>query len=473
MFVMLDLISTYRHAAQMRRGFLYLLRLHEVLLSPALKAGVSAPLFLAELRYCKALLARRVNHPASVGQAKVGKRQLAGFTLLELLVVITLLGVVMLTATTFIVNTGETERDESTSIKWHQLRTAIIGDSTRTLNGAPVLSGYVADMGRLPANIKELMSKDYDYDHDVDLATDYLPIEQPAWKEYDLGTIFPGLAVPDTALTGKPGSAKLAGGWRGPYLYSAGSKIFSDGWGFVDTDYFRDADNQFILDAQGYKILKDSVNFNWRVVHEPLPVPSTGPTCNSVDDLESDINDCDGLQIQSLGEDHVLDDPSLNIVDYRRDFPHADVKMVVANEWTLNGASISFLIRLNKPPTAGSKLQLRLYHFQDGIAVDSEDGTIVQKLSSAVLTTDVDTDYMVTFTPIAPSAAIKLPMGRYAAAVWCVDDPDTMPVEPTSVYDGDCSSAPVLPIASPIHSPYYFTLLPSSMSPPIVIPWSF
>lgn len=389
MFVMLDLISTYRHAAQMRRGFLYLLRLHEVLLSPALKAGVSAPLFLAELRYCKTLLATKINHPASVGQAKVSKRQSAGFTLLELLVVITLLGVVMLTATTFIVNTGETERDESTSIKWHQLRTAIIGDSTRTLNGAPVLSGYVADMGRLPANIKELLVQG----------------TQPAWGVTEISSVRPNVI------------GKVWGGWRGPYLYTAGSQFFRDGWGNKNTT------EDGIVDE-----VEDALNFGWIVSYGNVG-------CTPV------IN-CESMAVESLG-----DDAAKGGTDFNADFPDTGLSMVNANEWKISAEEIGFNVMFNKEPLAThEKLQLRVYFF--------ENGAVEEELALPIFPHEVSS---VGVSTQAVSVATPLPMGKYVAVVYCVEE--------DVVYDGDC-------IAPHNKPPYYFTLLPNTPLP-ISIPWSF
>jgi prepilin-type N-terminal cleavage/methylation domain-containing protein len=409
-------------------------------------------------------------------QRKSAKSAL-GFSLLELLVVISLLGIVAMAATTLMIDTGEEKRKDATEKNWDAIRKAIVGDSNLTLNGSPVISGYVADMGRLPVNIKELMSKDYDFDHDVDLATAPIAIVQPAWREYDLGTLFPGLAVPHAPPAAPvAGMAKLSGGWRGPYLYTAGSKIYADAWGFRDDDYFLDTSNNFILDAENNKILKDSVNFNWSVIHKPIEVPP----CNSLDTvaLENDIaTDCDGIQIQSLGDDHAIDTGPINVTentDYTRDFPHANVETVVANDWSLNGAGISFTVRLNKLPAAGNVLQLRLYHFVDSIDVSADlatDVNIAQEISTQFTTTAVDTNYSVTFVPVAPLTTIKFPMGKYAAAVWCVDDPATpAPVIDPSVYDGDCV-APAIPLTSPIQSPYFFTLSPRDVTP-IVIPWN-
>ena len=80
-----------------------------------------------------------------------------GFSLLELLVVVSLLGMLALATTVMVDNTDDQQRFELTRTRLQQIRTAIIGDPSRTFNGEPVLSGFAMDMGRLPANINELV----------------------------------------------------------------------------------------------------------------------------------------------------------------------------------------------------------------------------------------------------------------------------------------------------------------------------
>ena len=102
-----------------------------------------------------------------------------GFTLLELLVVVSLLGLLSLTAVAIFDNAGDQDRFEATRSRLASIRTAIIGDTSRTLNGEPILSGYVADMGRLPSNIAELLIE----------ADTTLGVSQAAWAEYDLDDV--------------------------------------------------------------------------------------------------------------------------------------------------------------------------------------------------------------------------------------------------------------------------------------------
>ncbi len=346
MSVMFGLKLKCRHAAQTRHGILCFLGLDEALETVTFKPHKSL-----------------------------------GFTLLEMLVVIALLGVVMLTSTSLIMNTGEMEREDATRIKWMQMRTAILGDTTRTLDGAPVISGYMADMGRLPENISELMFQG----------------TQPAWSAIDVSSVYPNV------------TATLWGGWRGPYLYTAGSKSFRDSWGNEDLDTTQDA-----------------LNFGWQVSHAP-----NGCT---------PINNCESMEIRSLGDDGVAGG-----IDSNADFPEVGISLVHANEWQVSEANIGFNVMLNKEPEVSqSGLQLRVYFLEN---------TLPQEDQSTSFNHDVSP---VGASVRSVSIAGPLPMGKYVAVVWCS-------VEEV-IYDGDCS-------APHTKLPYYFTLLPS-MSLPITIPWN-
>ena len=96
-------------------------------------------------------------------------------------------------------------RFEDTRNRLQTIRRAIIGDTSRTLNGQPELRGYVADMGRLPVDLNEL-------------------IAQGAQPDYSYNPIY-----------------GLWAGWNGPYLAAAelvGSPRFQDGWGNNDGTNF-------------------------------------------------------------------------------------------------------------------------------------------------------------------------------------------------------------------------------------------
>ncbi|MGE0707507.1 MAG: hypothetical protein AB7N76_10820 [Planctomycetota bacterium] len=119
-------------------------------------------------------------------------------TLLELLVVVFLLSAVAASAISLADSTDAQARFDLTLSRREQIRTAILG-SDRTANGQRVVSGFAADMGRLPLSVSELIEP---------------PSADALW------------AADPTRIVGR--------GWRGPYLPTRidnGRLVFSDGWG--------------------------------------------------------------------------------------------------------------------------------------------------------------------------------------------------------------------------------------------------
>lgn len=173
-----------------------------------------------------------LNKPRHFGQAKClgqdkhcGKakycgqaKSVQGFSLLELLVVVSLLGMLALATTVMVDNTDDQQRFELTRARLQQIKTATVGDTTRTFNGEPVLSGFAMDMGRLPSNMRELLE---------------LPAGASVWQGFPIAT------------SSASAVGEVYGGWRGPYIDvmpSAGAsaaRAFRDGWGNDDgTDNF-------------------------------------------------------------------------------------------------------------------------------------------------------------------------------------------------------------------------------------------
>lgn len=342
----------------------------------------------------------------------------AGFSLIELLVVITLMGLLAATAAAFVNTLSEQERNDIpydlTKLRQNQIRHAIIGDTTRTLNDEPMLSGYVADMGRLPANINELIT----------LGT------QPPYTEIPLYDAISGY----TPITGVP--EVLAAGWRGPYLMSAPEgafRTFRDGWA-----------------TQSNPVSPS--NFGWLV----RLIPET-PACTTVP------NSCTEIAIQSLGADGLPGG-----ADFNADYPDPAASVLVsANEWQLVTPNIQFNITFNKPPLANqTALELRIYYFKD----DADNTTLPEDLI-VVERSDIPFDLPTTPPIMLVSTSITLditplPMGKYAALVWCTLDESGNPTN--VIYDGDCDATP-----TPAVKPYYFSLLPNMALPPTVkIHWN-
>ena len=151
------------------------------------------------------------------------KKKQTGFTLLELIVVISLLGLVTSLASDFVINETNQQRFNTTKQRMEQIRYAIIGDSSRSLNGQPTISGFIADTGRVPASIENLISN---------VAYCSIPSEG---NQTDCEALTPaGSWVPSDP------------DWKGPYLRPTGYKsicaeddkdkiiskvpVFRDGW---------------------------------------------------------------------------------------------------------------------------------------------------------------------------------------------------------------------------------------------------
>lgn len=122
-----------------------------------------------------------------------------GLTLLEMLVVVFILSAVALMTVSFTENADGQFRFEDTRSRLERIRLAVAGEPGRTVNGGPAVSGFAADVGRLPGDIRELIE----------------PGGLPLW--------------------GMDAATGLWAGWRGPYLpsvtESGGGRVFRDGWG--------------------------------------------------------------------------------------------------------------------------------------------------------------------------------------------------------------------------------------------------
>lgn len=195
-----------------------------------------------------------------------------GFTLLELLMVVAILSAVAWMALGTVTNDMGQVRYEDTRNRLNAIRKAIIGDTSRTLNGGPQISGYVADIGELPSELNALIQKDYCPDHpEIDNSTDCATAGE-TWED----------SRPTYTYNSTYG---IWAGWRGPYLNAAeltDYPKFLDGWGNND----------------------DSGNFGWTYI--------------------PDFPDSGELTVQSLGMDGVSDNDGGGTGDYEADYPYGN-----------------------------------------------------------------------------------------------------------------------------------------------------
>jgi len=223
-----------------------------------------------------------------------------GFTLVELLLVILVLSSLAL-ATTFLVDgIGNQSRFDETKTRLQQIRQAIIGDTSRTLNGQPELRGYVADMGRLPLNLTEL-------------------IEMGAQDAWGLSAVTASDLSPVVTIS-------LNAGWRGPYLDtlpdSDGERRFRDGWGNDDLSGV-------------------SENFGWNF--------------NTVD-----MGGISAVTVQSYGADGLSGVTTPDAV-FEEDYP-ATGNLIEPNDYVVSLANIN--VQLDQPITVTptEDLVLRVYY---------------------------------------------------------------------------------------------------------------
>lgn len=134
-----------------------------------------------------------------------------GFTLIELLLVIFLLSLVAVTVAAITDGITEQGRYDETRRRISLIRQAIVGNDAHSLNNQPSLDGFSADMGRLPACVRELLE----------------PISCPPAND-------------PLAIWGADPDSGLWAGWRGPYVEalpeSDGQKTLRDGYGNLDTE---------------------------------------------------------------------------------------------------------------------------------------------------------------------------------------------------------------------------------------------
>lgn len=270
----------------------------------------------------------------------------AGFTLLELLLVVAILSSLALAATTFVDNRDGQDRFEETRQRLEYIRKAVAGDTRWSLNDQPAVTGFTADMGRLPQNLDELIRQPTDCD----------PItvgsQTCAWSF-------------DT-------SSGLWAGWHGPYIHAfieqsnlcSGEQPYRDGWGNAGCA---------------------NDNFGWSVALADDPENIELPDDALKDALTVKSKGSDGAV---GGSDYAVDYPASGYLVERSDF-----------QFNLKGWSVS--VRFVNPaggtsvlPVASQTLKLRIYYPEHGIikSVDSDpvtldanavaDGTSVDKTFS-------------------------------------------------------------------------------------------
>ena len=297
------------------------------------------------------------------------KHHQAGFTLVELMLVILVMSGLALVATAFVDNAGQQMGFDQTKSRLEQVRRAIIGDTSRTINGQPELSGFVADMGRLPENLSELIEP-----------------QTSLWNDVPI-----------------PGG-QLYGGWRGPYLdampESSGTRAFRDGWG-----------NQGqITDANAADY--DGKNYGW-VFTKEVDDPAT-----------PNIDESAHIFMQSLGADFTVGPTDGSGVPYDKDYPAEGQNLIHENDWRINLQMVDIQINRTIPPLdtlENRQLELRIYSLIDGEILE------VGKIPKA----DISIEEGVASQTFSIPINALVPLGMHAVAVVCKNQIPAQPYEGT------------------------------------------
>ncbi len=206
---------------------------------------------------------------------KLNRRQMQGFTLLELIVVISILGMITGMATEYYLVSSNQQRHETTVQRVAEVRRAILGDTRHTLNGEAMLSGFVVDVGRLPDSLQALLQPGYcDVSDQTQLYLTQQSCNDKGYSWQDLRD----------------------DGWKGPYLEATGYEVFSDALGSeYEQPVFRDGWGT--VNAQP---AEDFLNSGWlfqRVSLNDQGTPERG------DDQWVAAQYGNNIQLQSLGLD--------------------------------------------------------------------------------------------------------------------------------------------------------------------------
>lgn len=116
----------------------------------------------------------------------------AGFTLVELVIIIVILGILAAVAVPKFADMSDTSKDVATRKEMNELRRAIVGSPEIVAGGRLANAGFEGDIGRLPDRLEDL-------------------------------AVRPDSIQPYNRLT------RL--GWNGPYIDQTGGSYLTDAWG--------------------------------------------------------------------------------------------------------------------------------------------------------------------------------------------------------------------------------------------------
>lgn len=237
-----------------------------------------------------------------------------GFTLIELMVGLTIMAVMGTILVKSASGLQDQARYDQTVERVTQIKQAII--NTQTVNGVPVVSGFVADMGRLPYCLQELL----------DGTCPATGLADATWGV--IGTCVTGAGTIDvtqalcntnggTSWNALQGTGITSTGWHGPYIQTSNNPAqayaFTDGWGTIGTTNYD--------------------NYGWNYFLEP--------DTNNIFNI--------AVILQSYGSDGVPDTTLTTSDQYKTDYPAAlsisplfITPIVQQKDWQFNLGSAPF-----------------------------------------------------------------------------------------------------------------------------------
>lgn len=432
-------------------------------------------------------------------RGSVGARS-RGFTLLEMLLVIFLMALVASAGLMLTEGVEDQAKYDETKRRMELIRKAIVGDPTRTVNGAPEISGFVADMGRLPGCLAELL----------ELGDEVLPISSPRTF---ISPCNNAVTISEWAFDPSTG---IGTGWRGPYLSVMSDhdsvKRFRDGYGNEDID----EDGAGTVDEND-----DALNFGWVWrMYEANGAETSNPDeavlirikSKGFDGQEGNADDypdesidlvkpsdyqvnLNWLSITINFQNHgsavqMIEPNELRLVlKYPDDGGiHVSEKVFPSANLTVPSSAFSIRVVQNETITvpAGTSLTGTSISFGNGDMIFNggagatipvtegmgaevpngsklPEGTTTLEIGDSGYVTQLHSDAVTISTPFS-----ELPnkMGYYSLAIVC-DDP------PERLFDGDCSNDEDDNGYKPLSQPYVLTAIPrgNPLFPPSPLIW--
>ena len=218
-----------------------------------------------------------------------------GFTLLEMVIVVSLMGIIASTAFVALNQRNDQERFNQTSLRYENIKNSIIGHWNQIPQKSFTSSGYITDVGDLPANLIYLFDKTGQTSTSED--------DIPSWTRVGSNILDSEyIGGDDDGVSGNGAARKgirIFSGWNGPYY-----NIFLD-----DTS------------------LRDAWGWEWATVVEEVRDGAGNITTPGSILLPDNTNSpadqdtiSDGLRFYSYGKDGLSGQLNAND-DYENDFP--------------------------------------------------------------------------------------------------------------------------------------------------------